>query len=158
MIHYGGYISALSPFWLVAFNTGGALLPGLLMCPGRVAVHSWHGRQTRSLAQQGLLLPNQPSSAHLHHRFTSPAEWASALFVAMLSLGEAVWSPRWYGACGAVARGGRASSFESGCCRAQRGFARLAPPPLGTAAHSLSLRTALALPSSCCRLLDVCGA
>lgn len=43
MIHLGGYISALSPFWMVAFQ----------------------------------------------------AEWASALFVAMLSLGEAIWSPRW---------------------------------------------------------------
>lgn len=26
-----------------------------------------------------------------------PAGWASAMFVAMLSLGEAIWSPRWYG-------------------------------------------------------------
>lgn len=39
-------------------------------------------------------------------RFMTPAPfdqtrplpgWASAMFVAMLSLGEAIWSPRWYG-------------------------------------------------------------
>ena len=22
MVHYGGYVSALAPFWMVAFNTG----------------------------------------------------------------------------------------------------------------------------------------
>lgn len=43
VIHWGGYISALSPFWIVAFNSA----------------------------------------------------WSTAAFVAMLSIGEAIWSPRW---------------------------------------------------------------
>ena len=61
MIHYGGYISALSCFWMVAFN-------------------------------------------HL---------WATAAFVAMLSIGEAVWSPRWYDYSMAVAPHGREGIFTA---------------------------------------------
>ncbi|GAB4823238.1 hypothetical protein N2152v2_010284 [Parachlorella kessleri] len=61
MIHLGGYISALSPFWIVAFNT----------------------------------------------------EWSTALFVAMLSLGEAVWSPRWYDYSMSIAPEGREGVFTA---------------------------------------------
>lgn len=61
MIHLGSYLSALSPFWLVAFQT----------------------------------------------------EWAAALFVLMLSLGEAVWSPRWYDYSMAVAPNGREGVFTA---------------------------------------------
>ncbi len=36
MIHYGGYLSALSPFWMVAFDKGPLVLPQtrLLTCMG----------------------------------------------------------------------------------------------------------------------------
>eukprot|EP00887_Chlorella_sp_A99_P006636 scaffold3.g6636.t1 len=61
MIHWGGYISALSVFWMVAFDT----------------------------------------------------LWATAAFVAMLSLGEAIWSPRWYDYSMAVAPQGREGIFTS---------------------------------------------
>jgi hypothetical protein len=61
MIHLGGYVSALSPFWMVAFDT----------------------------------------------------RWASAMFVAMLSLGEAIWSPRWYDYSMGVAPDGREGIFTA---------------------------------------------
>ncbi|KAL4424382.1 hypothetical protein ABPG75_001683 [Micractinium tetrahymenae] len=61
MIHYGGWISALSPFFIVAFNT----------------------------------------------------EWSTAAFVALLSLGEAIWSPRWYDYSMSVAPDGREGIFTA---------------------------------------------
>ncbi|KAL4420864.1 hypothetical protein ABPG77_002823 [Micractinium sp. CCAP 211/92] len=61
MIHYGGWISALSPFLIVAFNT----------------------------------------------------EWSTAAFVALLSLGEAIWSPRWYDYSMSVAPDGREGIFTA---------------------------------------------
>eukprot|EP00891_Asterochloris_glomerata_P004505 jgi/Astpho2/4505/fgenesh1_pg.00067_%23_79_t len=59
MIHYGSYLSALSPFWLAAFQR----------------------------------------------------EWAAALFVLQLSIGEAIWSPRWYDYSMSVAPAGREGAF-----------------------------------------------
>ncbi|PSC67761.1 MFS general substrate transporter [Micractinium conductrix] len=61
MIHYGGWVSALSPFLIVAFNT----------------------------------------------------EWSTAAFVALLSLGEAIWSPRWYDYSMGVAPDGREGIFTA---------------------------------------------
>ncbi|KAK9826871.1 hypothetical protein WJX81_002389 [Elliptochloris bilobata] len=61
MIHYGSYLSALSPFWLVAF----------------------------------------------------PQEWAAVAFVVTLSLGESVWSPRWYDYSMSLAPEGREGLFTA---------------------------------------------
>lgn len=61
MIHFGSYLSALSPFWLVIW----------------------------------------------------PAEWAAAMFVLTLSLGEAVWSPRWYDYSMGVAPDGKEGMFTA---------------------------------------------
>ncbi|BDA46855.1 hypothetical protein COCOBI_09-3080 [Coccomyxa sp. Obi] len=62
MIHYGSYISALSPFWIVAFPTH---------------------------------------------------EWSAVLFVITLSLGESVWSPRWYDYSMSLAPHGREGIFTA---------------------------------------------
>ncbi|CAD7699196.1 unnamed protein product [Ostreobium quekettii] len=61
MIHYGSYLTALSPFWMVAFQS----------------------------------------------------EWAAALFVLMLSLGEAIWSPRWYDYSMSIAPQGKEGVFTA---------------------------------------------
>ncbi|KAK9797081.1 hypothetical protein WJX73_005081 [Symbiochloris irregularis] len=61
MIHLGGYLSALSPFWMAGFAT----------------------------------------------------VWAPVLFVVQLSLGEAIWSPRWYDLSMSVAPDGREGIFTA---------------------------------------------
>lgn len=61
MIHYGAYLSAMSPLWMVL----------------------WEG------------------------------QWATAAFVATLSLGEAVWSPRWYDYSMSVAPNGKEGVFTA---------------------------------------------
>ena len=42
-----------------------------------------------------------------------PAEWATVLFVIQLSLGEAIWSPRWYDYSMSVAPEGREGVFTA---------------------------------------------
>ncbi|KAA6420960.1 MAG: hypothetical protein FRX49_09101 [Trebouxia sp. A1-2] len=61
MIHYGSYVSALSPLWMALFTT----------------------------------------------------EWATVLFVVQLSLGESIWSPRWYDYSMSVAPEGREGIFTA---------------------------------------------
>ncbi|DBB09683.1 hypothetical protein WJX82_003832 [Trebouxia sp. C0006] len=61
MIHYGSYVSALSPLWMALFTT----------------------------------------------------EWATVLFVVQLSLGESIWSPRWYDYSMSVAPEGREGVFTA---------------------------------------------
>lgn len=61
MIHYGGYLSALSPFWLVALQS----------------------------------------------------ELGAIMFVVTLSLGEAIWSPRWYDLTMEVAPVGKEGLFTA---------------------------------------------
>ena len=109
-IHWGGYVSALSPFWMVTFDAGegGAWRR-------RAALHGEPRSSPTPLARsppaplhRGLPATRAPRRAAAcpdsqHQpacRVTPappppPAEWASAAFVAMLSLGEAIWSPRW---------------------------------------------------------------
>lgn len=61
MIHYGSYVSALSPLWMAFFTT----------------------------------------------------EWATVLFVIQLSIGESIWSPRWYDYSMSVAPEGREGVFTA---------------------------------------------
>lgn len=61
MIHYGSWVSAISPLWIVAI----------------------------------------------------PALWSTGAFVATLSIGEAVWSPRWYDYSMSVAPNGKEGLFTA---------------------------------------------
>ena len=47
------------------------------------------------------------------HPCIGRAEWAYILFVVFLSLGEMIWSPRWYDYSMSVAPGGAYSEFQS---------------------------------------------
>lgn len=174
MIHYGGWISALSPFLIVAFNTGGHsatphayhCMPLLLASPlcatlmlcgprgcalaprakkgqkkeGRGERALWH-RCAGGLSSQGLERRLQSPPALLPSTFLQAltpqplprAEWSTAAFVALLSLGEAIWSPRWVRNWAGIAwwllRGpGRAGADRAAQC--SRPLPRPHPPGL----------------------------
>lgn len=96
MIHLGGYISALSPFWMVAFTSGARWL--CLQChrgqPCAALLAARLG--SASLRMQREVLGCAACASMVFQAQLLLAEWATAAFVATLSLGEAVWSPRWY--------------------------------------------------------------
>ena len=65
-----------------------------------------------------LMLSAQTQTSVLRHKqgtakLISHAEWATVLFVIQLSLGEAIWSPRWYDYSMSVAPEGREGVFTA---------------------------------------------
>ena len=54
-----------------------------------------------------------PDQAHLASVLVLRAEWGAVLFVVTLSLGESVWSPRWYDYSMSLAPEGREGIFTA---------------------------------------------
>lgn len=64
------------------------------------------------------MLPAQTLTSVLRYKqgtakLASHAEWATVAFVIQLSLGEAIWSPRWYDYSMSVAPEGREGVFTA---------------------------------------------
>jgi hypothetical protein len=132
MIHYGSYLSALAPFWIVAFPQGA---PRSLARHRRARVGSSRCKRVGFVLHIALPGEAAPScvgvKAALSHRCVISklradrladvptrlcAEWAVVLFVVTLSLGESVWSPRWCARPGCARCPCRARLRAGGVC------------------------------------------
>lgn len=102
---FAGYLSAISPFWIVAFPSHGVLLPLLqnnLVCFSLLEA-----------LLDPVVLCRAQGLCSAQHACMYGAEWSAVLFVITLSLGESIWSPRWYDYSMSLAPHGREGIFTA---------------------------------------------